>query len=662
MSAKSIYMKGILFSILFSLSFLASARVFYVQDPAYNSNASDNNPGTDINRPWATWQRAFDTAMAGDTVYFRGGTWYPTTDIYGNVTMHDPQSHHGYHGTYANPICFLAYPPDVAEGNMPVLDCKSTHPSTNNHVGLYIRGARYVKFKGLKITNVRSWPQASGEMWCAGIMAQTVPHLTLEQMTTSFIGGVGFMTIGHDTLYLTNCDAHNNCDSLDVALPGNDADGYTVIDEGPVTDTFKIAYITGCRAWQNSDDGFNISTGNQLDMHDCWAWDNGDLEGDANGFKMKYSLLTSTWKRKVYNCIVACNDHAGIIDLNLDYSIGPFMEYSNNSVYKCGEGFGSGKGQMFNCSSHPAKAIYRNNIAFATTGSYPAAFKACDYGYPSYIVQDHNTWVQTGQLFYSEDNPAYTVTEDDFVSLDTSQLRWPRKVDGSLPDITFMKLRSDSDLIDGGVDVGLAYTGNAPDLGAYQQSSYSIVVFSPTNFQQYSYGDPIHIEAYVDSDPDEIEEVNFYSEDGERLLGRGSYTGSSIWQFTWVSDASRYQNIRGEAVNTQGESVISSVVTVQVGFPLHDTNSISGYENDCKIIPNPNNGIFSLELTEPLMESSDIQIISMMGQMVAMDRMDQDEITKELDLSGLPPGFYNIRFAGKEFPPPCEQTLKMVKN
>ena len=28
--------------------------------------------------PWATWQKAFQTATAGDTVYFRGGVYTPT--------------------------------------------------------------------------------------------------------------------------------------------------------------------------------------------------------------------------------------------------------------------------------------------------------------------------------------------------------------------------------------------------------------------------------------------------------------------------------------------------------------------------------------------------------------------------------------------------------
>ena len=44
-----------------------------------------------------------------------------------------------------------------------------------------------------------------------------------------------------------------------------------------------------------------------------------------------------------------------------------------------------------------------------------------------------------------------TVGEDDFVSLDPAQLTLPRKADGSLPDIDFLKLKRNSKLYDAGI-------------------------------------------------------------------------------------------------------------------------------------------------------------------------------------------------------------------
>jgi hypothetical protein len=60
------------------------------------------------------------------------------------------------------------------------------------------------------------------------------------------------------------------------------------------------------------------------------------------------------------------------------------------------------------------------------------------------------------------------VTKADFVSINQSQLVAPRKADGSLPDIDFLKLRKGSKLIDKGINIGFPFKGKAPDLGAFE--------------------------------------------------------------------------------------------------------------------------------------------------------------------------------------------------
>ena len=61
-----------------------------------------------------------------------------------------------------------------------------------------------------------------------------------------------------------------------------------------------------------------------------------------------------------------------------------------------------------------------------------------------------------------------TASSDDFVSINVDLLLSPRKADGSLPDIDYLFLKSGSDLIDKGIDVGLPFNGSAPDLGAFE--------------------------------------------------------------------------------------------------------------------------------------------------------------------------------------------------
>jgi hypothetical protein len=58
-----------------------------------------------------------------------------------------------------------------------------------------------------------------------------------------------------------------------------------------------------------------------------------------------------------------------------------------------------------------------------------------------------------------------SLSDSDFESLEVEQMLGPRKADGSLPDITFMKPKAGSLPIDKGVDIGFSYNGSAPDLG-----------------------------------------------------------------------------------------------------------------------------------------------------------------------------------------------------
>jgi hypothetical protein len=84
-------------------------------------------------------------------------------------------------------------------------------------------------------------------------------------------------------------------------------------------------------------------------------------------------------------------------------------------------------------------------------------------------VDDHNSW-----------NVGLSATAADFLSLDDSIAKGPRLADGSLPVSNFLRLTSTSPLLNAGVDVGLPFTGAAPDLGAYE--SALVTAFNPADF------------------------------------------------------------------------------------------------------------------------------------------------------------------------------------
>jgi hypothetical protein len=62
----------------------------------------------------------------------------------------------------------------------------------------------------------------------------------------------------------------------------------------------------------------------------------------------------------------------------------------------------------------------------------------------------------------------FIVTNDDFITLDTTGVSGARSSDGNLPKVNFFHLNESSDLVDAGTNVGLVYSGSAPDLGAFE--------------------------------------------------------------------------------------------------------------------------------------------------------------------------------------------------
>jgi len=468
--------KGMIFLLLFAFSLTSSANTYYVAP----SGGSDLNPGT-IDRPWATWQKAFNTAVAGDTVYFRGGVWYPTKKVVEGypITYINPDIGYGHNGTHDNPICFFAYPEDYEAGNIPTLDCYNASNSTGN-IAVDVNNVSYLHFKGLTVRNAR---MISADDNCYGFsFYNTKGKVILENCTAHNIGGAGIRGKNFDTLYYVNCDSYSNCDSLDVSAPGGDGDGFMMSAGGVAADTNRLGVITGCRSFYNSDDAYDIGSTKQIQISNSWAFKNGyyingirQYGGDA--FKFSYSTVHGSGKRVIHNCISACGA-GGFSDNNLNETYyGPRMEYYNNVSYDEVMGFMSGP-REWDCDNGIGHDIIRNNIVYKYSYDFAANLYACHMEPWNYVTLDHNTF-QFGSYQLCPPNPDYTVTDDDFVSLDTAQLRWPRKSDGSLPDITFMKLKEGSDLINSGIDVGLPYYGSAPDLGWSEYTSGSIVIPSP---------------------------------------------------------------------------------------------------------------------------------------------------------------------------------------
>src|SRR5690606_18638554 len=93
--------------------------------------------------------------------------------------------------------------------------------------------------------------------------------------------------------------------------------------------------------------------------------------------------------------------------------------------------------------------VMRNNIGFPHKNAYIDG-----YG----VDSQFNTW-----------DLGITPSNAHFVSVSADDFTQPRKPDGSLPVLDFMRLSQGSPMVDAGIDVGLPFVGSAPDLGAYEQ-------------------------------------------------------------------------------------------------------------------------------------------------------------------------------------------------
>ncbi|MBN1183555.1 MAG: DUF4990 domain-containing protein [Bacteroidales bacterium] len=414
--------------VLFSIGLLLQANTYYV-----STHGDDSNPGT-IDRPFATWEKLSQVLVAGDVAYIRGGTYRSVKGPSAEVVCR----WENLNGTVKDTIKIWAYP-----GESPVLNLDDIKMLSKYCYILFINDCNYLWIKGLRITGLRQTPKAPSIF---GMLIKGSSNNIIENCEVDHIGmyGISFGS-GSDYNYVINCDVHH------LADPYTDygaANGFNRTGGS----TANHLTFSGCRAWLCSDDGWDMfQSDGYLTIENCWAFWNGYLDenktdavgGDGMGFKIGPGVNNKTEVTRILrNCLAVENKVHGF---NQNFITGVFASHIyNNTAYKNG-----GTGFEFTYGPGGDNDIFRNNISYA---NIKRAYNG-DEG----DIQDHNSW-----------NRGVHVTDADFISLDVSQLVGKRKADGSLPDITLLHLTETSDLIDAGVDIGLPYSGNAPDLGAFE--------------------------------------------------------------------------------------------------------------------------------------------------------------------------------------------------
>lgn len=452
----------------------ARAATYYV-----SPSGSDSAAGS-MAAPFASWARAQTSASAGDTVYFRGGTYKyteATATCGGSTSASIAAVVLTKSGTSGKPISYVAF-----EGEKPSFDFSGiTNKDKYNcrQIGVHVQ-ADWLYLKGLEFSGVLQLNNLNHESW--GVYIDGGSNNTFELLDSHHQMGPGFFIVqgGHNTFL--NCDSHENEDPLTSNGDGQSADGFGCHPKKS-GDTGNLFH--GCRAWWNTDDGWDfINASAPCTVEYSWAWYSGYkpdqlsngapvslAAGNGNGIKAggygdPQDNVPSPIPQHVARFNVSFYNKAAGFYAN-HHPVSPY--FYNNTAFNNGVDYDM---LGLNGTTVTSVGIYRNNVAFSTLGK-AATRNGTNTGPISDMV---NSW---------DASLGITVKAADFQSVDFKPatscpptdktcfagMASARKPDGSLPDLPFLRLASGSQLIDKGVDVGLKYVGKAPDLGGFESGA-----------------------------------------------------------------------------------------------------------------------------------------------------------------------------------------------
>ncbi len=391
------------------ISFLFIVYNVYASKFYVSPEGNDANQGT-FENPYKTIPRAISESVAGDTIFILKGTYIVTPTI---------QISSSKSGTEEHPFHLFAFPGDTV-----IIDF---YLQAFGERGINLK-ANYWYIKGLAVKNA-----GDNGLYIEGEnnIIENCVFCGNDDSGLQISGGGAYNTI-------INCDSYNNAD------PDNeDADGFAAkLDIGPGNE------FHGCRAWNNSDDGWDLyESDDSVVIADCWTFRNGYLPnespsiGNGNGFKVGGEFIAAN--HYVRNCISFDNRKYNYHQNN---NTGKITIY--NSL--------AWNGEQRNYNFYLEEAgpnLLINNISF--NGNSGDRFTNCN--------MTTNSW------------QSIDADESDFLSLDRKLAKDNRPLSGDLPSNIFARLTVGSNLIDAGTDVGISYTGLAPDLGPMETISENAV-------------------------------------------------------------------------------------------------------------------------------------------------------------------------------------------
>ena len=379
-----------------------------------STDGNDSNPGT-IDKPLKTISAAVSSASAGSTIYLRGGVYSSSSKIKIGKS--------GASNYYCNLFAYQA--------EKPVVDF-----TENSSDGISLSG-NYWHIKGLEIRNAgHNGINISGSY---NIIENCSIH---DNKNTGMQMGSSSGTTYPSHNLILNCDSYFN---FDPPIGGN-ADGF-----GAKWNIGSGNIYKSCRSYNNSDDGWDLwMADSSVEIDSCFAfrngvdiWHTGQVDGNGNGFKLGGNYIHA--HHTVKNCISF--DNAGNTGRGFDEN----NNTAGQTVYNCTAYRNKGDNFHFNNTVVTGNHDIINCISYKGNVSIKSG------------TQEKNSW------------QGFLISDSDFLSIDTALALMPRDSSGNLQTNNFFRLAAGSPLIDAGVDVGIPYSGSAPDLGAFEYNAFDAV-------------------------------------------------------------------------------------------------------------------------------------------------------------------------------------------
>ena len=404
---------------LFCVLWAIAGSTASAQNSWYVSPTGDDAAVGSLAEPFATIQRAQQSAMPGDTVFVRGGIYRMTEaaigrrrGIFARIVVLDKS------GAEGQPITYRAYADEK-----PVFDCSAVKPLNQRVSAFYVSGS-WLHLIGLDVTGVQVTMKTHTQSICFESQGS---HNIFERLTMHDGQAIGIYHVrGSDNLFV-NCDAWNNWDFTSEDGKGGNVDGFGCHPtKGSTGNIFR-----GCRAWHNSDDGYDCITASEaVTFENCWAMFNGlSADGkklaDGNGFKAggygsapASNVPRPVPRHIVRGCLAVGNKSSGFY-ANHHPGGGDWID---NRAYRNGANYNM-LGRL---------ADNRTDI----DGTGHKLMNNFSYGGRRDLVSINRAECElAGNSF---DQPQM-LTDSDFISLDETELLKPRQANGDLPKIQFLQ-------------------------------------------------------------------------------------------------------------------------------------------------------------------------------------------------------------------------------